>query len=340
MKIGVVGCGSLGGVIAGKLWAVYGDSVCVFIRNEHTAEKVRGTGLTIEDDGKTVVARPPVVSGPEALSEPLDLIILATKTTTLSQAAEAYLPALSSSGSFLTTQNGLVALDLADRYGGERVVAGTVMWGASMSEPGRCTITAHGPFVIGGIGGKPNTHVVICRQVLEPVFPVKISPDIRDVLWAKLTITASLTSLGAITGLRFGEMLKRRTIRRLILEVAEEVVRVGRATGVGFRHSDGVLDVNLLVGSGFPPRWLRDLLIRAIGLKHRRTESSMLASIQAGEPTEIDAVNGVVVKLGKKHGIETPVNAAIVAAIGELENSSHKPGPKSLERVLSATTYA
>ncbi|MBT3274252.1 MAG: 2-dehydropantoate 2-reductase, partial [Spirochaetales bacterium] len=269
------------------------------------------------------------------LSEPLDLIILTTKSTTLNWAVEAFLPALAVDGCFMTVQNGLAALDLIAKYGEDKIVAGCVMWGSSMPEPGRYAVTAKGPFVVGGLEGRDNRQAAKCRQALKAAFPVQVSPDMRDVLWAKLTITASLTSLGAITGLRFGEMLKRRNIRDLILRVGSEVVTVGRASGVEFAHSEGGLNVNLLVGDGFPPQWIRHLLIRAIGLKHRRTESSMAASISMGRPTEIDLVNGVVVELGKKYDIQAPVNEAIIRVVRELENGSSRPGPESYEMLTN-----
>jgi len=333
MEIGILGCGSLGGVVAGKLWNQYGDNLVVFELNPDIVSAVQDKGLHVTDGTREIVARPRIASGPEDLPSRLDLIILTTKSTTLAAAAEAFLPALVEDGCFMTVQNGLVALDLISRFGEDRVVAGCVMWGASMDGPGRYTVTARGPFVVGGLDGRDSEPARRCREVLLPAFPMEYSVDMRDVLWAKLTVTASLTSLGAITGLNFGELLKRRGVRNLILAIGDEVANVGRAEGVSFRHSEGALNVNLLTGSGFPPRWFRHLLVRAIGLKHRRTESSMLASLNAGAPTEIASVNGIVVALGEKHGIETPVNAAIVDVVRELENATNKPGPECFEHL-------
>ncbi len=335
MNIGILGCGSLGGVIAGKLWAAHGDSVCIFELNADIVAAVRKDGLRISDGRHSLVAHPRIVEGPRELSDSLDLIILTTKSTTLNRAVEAFLPALSENGCFMTVQNGLVALDLIERHGEDRVVAGCVMWGASMPRPGHYSVTARGPFVVGGMDGRENPQATRCRQVLGAAFPVKTSADMRDVLWAKLTITASLTSLGAITGLRFGEMLNRRGIRELILRGGREIVDVGRASGVGFRHSEGALNVNFLVGDGFPPRWIRHLLVRAIGLKHRRTESSMFASIQSGKPTEIDSINGAVVEMGEKLGVDTPVNSSITRVVREIEDGSCTPGPASFDRLLA-----
>jgi len=339
MKIGVVGCGSLGGVIAGRLWAAHGDDVRVFERKADIVDAVRSRGLEVVDGRKTLLAHPVVLEGPSPAgpgraSDLLDCIILTTKTTALARAVEAFMPALSEHGFFVTVQNGLAALDLLEKHGRERIVSGCVMWGATLAAPGRCVVTARGPFVVGSAGGPDSPAAAVLRDALEPVFPVQVSADMRDVLWAKLTVTASLTSLGAVTGLRFGPMLQSRVIRDLILRIGTEVVEVGRASGVAFRHREGVMNVDLLAG-GRTPLWLKHLIVRAIGLKHRRTESSMYASIREGAPTEIDFINGAVIRIGGEHGVATPVNQAVVYVVKEIEGGSRAPGAQSLERLCS-----
>ena len=330
-----MGCGSLGGVIAGKLWNAKKDTVIVFELNPDIVRSVRNNGLRITEKKTSFVARPEVMEGPNQLDEPMDLIILTTKATSLFRAVEAYLPSLTAQGCFMTVQNGLMALDLIEKYGAEKIVAGSVMWGSSMPDPGNYLVTADGPFVVGGLGGHITEQSILAERALKPAFPVKKSEDMKDVLWAKLTVTASLTSIGAITALSFGEMLKSRVIRELILAVGDEVVAVGRASGVGFRHSEGALNVNLLTGDGFPPMWFRHLLVRAIGLKHSRTESSMLASLIIGVKTEIDMVNGVVIVTGKKYNVPTPVNTAIAAVVEDLESGALSPGDKAFKSLLS-----
>jgi len=235
----------------------------------------------------------------------------------------------------MTVQNGLMALDLIEKYEEQKIVAGSVIWGSSLPDPGNYQVTADGPFVVSGLGGHITEQSILAERALKTAFAVKRSEDMRDVLWAKLTVTASLTSIGAITALSFGEMLKSRVIRELILSVGDEVVAVGRASVVGFQHSEGALNVNLLTGDGLPPMWFRHLLVRAIGLKHSQTESSMLPSLKIGAKTEIDMVNGVVINTGKKYNVPTPVNSAIATVVQDLESGALSPGIKALESLLS-----
>ena len=102
MNIGILGCGSLGGVIAGRLWAHYGDSVQVFELNPEIVSAVENDGLLVVDGRRSLVAHPPIRKGPDEVSEPLDLIILTTKSTSLHQAVETFLPALADGGCFMT----------------------------------------------------------------------------------------------------------------------------------------------------------------------------------------------------------------------------------------------
>ena len=116
MNIGVLGCGSLGGVIAARLWRYYPDTIVVFELDPHIVQSVRENGLQVNDTKGSFVATPRVETGPEGLSNSLDLVILTTKSTSLTGAVEAYLPALADNGCFMTVQNGLMALDLVQRY--------------------------------------------------------------------------------------------------------------------------------------------------------------------------------------------------------------------------------
>jgi 2-dehydropantoate 2-reductase len=334
MNIGVLGCGSLGGVIAGKLQAIGRDSLWVIERKQDILDAVRRNGLEVREDPGSTIVKPRMVSDPEELPEPLDMVILTVKSTSLVAAVEGCMPFLASGGFFVAMQNGLMALDLIERYGREKVLAGCVMWGASIVAPGIYEMTAHGPIIVGSTRGRTVDQSRICAGALKGAFPVMISADMKDALWAKLTVTASLTTLGAVTGLDFGDMLERRDIRDLVIRVGKEVVAVGRASGVPFRHVKGVLNVNLLAGGRLPPDWLKHIIIGIIGSKHRKTRSSMLASILEGVPTEIDHINGQVVRLGESHGRETPVNRCLVEIVKAIEAGSLAPGDECLARLF------
>jgi 2-dehydropantoate 2-reductase len=362
VRVGILGCGALGGVMAARLVGEEGVEVEVYNTNPEILRAVERDGLVLVEKGRRTVRPVHLLEAPEArpaTNPPLDVVILAAKSVGLAEAARGMLPALAEDGVLVTTQNGLVALDLAESLGARRIVAGAVLWGAGavrggapMPPPGVYRVTAHGPFVIGnplaalspGEAGErsaaegrsdvegrsdaqePGANTLSrAAAVLGRIFPVRRSENMPGVLWSKLAITASLTTLGAITGLRFGELVRRRETRRVLLGIGTEVASAARSRGVYLEPLGGGLDMERLLSPEGYPGMIRHLLIRVVGTKHRNTESSMLDSLRRGRRTEIGFLNGRVVEECEKAGVPCPLNRAAVALVRELEAGTVRP---------------
>jgi 2-dehydropantoate 2-reductase len=340
MNVAVVGCGSLGGVIAVRLAGRQGIlqrqrqplHLEVLNRNPLIAEaaSLRGLRLRLRAGGRWRTARVPLAAAP--LHPPYDAIILAQKAggIGLEQTCRELLPALSPRGFFITTQNGLAGLELLRTFGPARVVPGCVLWGASMTAPGVYELTAAGPFLLQSGEVPPLAEA---RALLSQVFPVRPCPDIAAALWSKLAISASFTALGAISGLRFGRLAAAPASRRMILAIGEEVLGAARAQGVELGSLGGGLDVGRFLrpaGQGGYRRFGKHLLLRLMGWKNRRTESSMLDSLRRGRPTEIDFLNGLVVRTAGQAGLPAPWNRAVCQLVGEMERGLREPGQSNL----------
>ena len=328
MNVAVVGCGSLGGVIAVRLAGRQGLHLEVLNRNPRIAEAASRQGLRLHAGGRWFTARVRLAGAP--LNPPYDAVILAQKANGLEQTCRELLPALAPRGFFLTTQNGLVGLELRRSFGPERVVPGCVLWGASMTEPGVYELTASGPFLLPAGEAFPLRDA---GALLSQVFPVRPCPDITGALWSKLAISASFTALGAISGLRFGRLAATAERRRLILAIGEEVLRAARAQGVELGALGGGLNVRrflLPAEEGGYPTARKHLLLRLLGWKNRRTESSMLDSLRRGRPTEIDFLNGLVVRLAEQAGLPAPWNRAVCQLVGEMERGQLGPRDSNL----------
>jgi 2-dehydropantoate 2-reductase len=331
MNVAVVGCGSLGGVIAVRLAGRPDLRLEVLNHNPRIAEAASRQGLRLRAGGRWFTARIPLLSAP--LHPPYDAVILAQKANGLEQTCRELLQALAPRGFFVTTQNGLSGLDLLRIFGPQRVVPGCVLWGASMMEPGVYDLTATGPFLLpqGQEGPLPAA-----RALLERVFPVRTCRDMTSALWAKLAISASFTSLGAISGLRFGRLVAGTRRRRLILAIGEEVLRAARIQAVELGSLGGGLDVRRILlpaGEGGYPRAVKHLLLRLLGWKHRRTESAMLDSLRRGRPTEIDFLNGRVVRLAEPQGLAVPWNRAVCQLVAEMERGQREPRESNLSEL-------
>ena len=334
MRVAILGCGSLGGVIAVRLASQPGVRLTVWNRNPQIAEAAAGRGLEVRQGRRLQSARLALREPELGPGEPLDCILLATRSEGLLAAASSLAGRLSERGFFLTLQNGLIALDLAEELGSERVLPGCVLWGASMTAPGRYAVTATGPFLIGSLleGSGAELRLEQARRLLAGVFPVKRTANIRGALWSKLAITASFTTLGALSGLPFGELAGTRPRRKLLLALGREVLAVASACGVRLERLGPGLDVERLLSErGYPPA-LKHLLLRLVAFRHRRTVSGALRSLQRGRPTELEFINGRLLHLAAGAGVDAPCNRLAFELAGRLERRTLAPDPALLER--------
>jgi 2-dehydropantoate 2-reductase len=329
MKVAILGCGSLGGVMAGRIAGRPDVDLTVINRNAHIAEAVNNRGLILRKGKRSWVSRVRLVQ--QAGSRSFDALILATKANGLVEAAASLSGNLAPGACVIAVQNGLVALDLADAVGVERLVPACVLWGASMESPGEYRITNSGSFVIGSLGGTRSGDALSkAEDLLARIFPLSVSPNIRGVLWSKMAITTTFTTLGAITGLPFGRLSANREIREVILRIGRELFEVGRAQRISFEPLGGALNVERFLSEEGYSLFLKHLLIRIIGYKNRHDESSMLDSLRRGSKTEIDYINGRVVQNAAQSGIPVPCNRMAVDLIERMERGSLLPARENL----------
>jgi 2-dehydropantoate 2-reductase len=330
MNVAILGCGALGGVMAARLAVQQDYKVTVINRNPRISEVVNTKGLTLREGKKSQVCSVRLVE--EADGNPFDALILATKSNGLVEAVEKLKSHLAEEGMVITTQNGLVALDLAEMIGDRFLIPGCVLWGASMDAPGVYRITNSGPFIIGGLGEQTNSPAVgRAKNLLSLIFPVMVSPNIRGVLWSKLAITSTFTTMGAITGLPFGKLAARREIRDIMLTIGREVFEVSRAEGITLESLGGGVNFERFLSDQGYSRFLKHLFMRIIGYKSRDTESSMLDSIRRGRKTEVEFINGRLAQAADRSGVPVPCNRLVLDLIRELESGTCQPTPDNLE---------
>lgn len=315
--------------MAARLAVQQDHKVTVIERDPRISEVVNTKGLTLREGKKTRVCSVRLVE--EAADDSFDALILATKSNGLVEAVEKLNSNLAEEGLVITTQNGLVALDLAEVIGDRFLVPGCVLWGASMDAPGVYRITASGPFIIGGLDEQANTPAVGRGEtLLSRIFPVMVSPNIRGVLWSKLAVTSTFTAMGAITGLPFGKLAASREIRDIMLTIGRELFEVSRAEGITLESLGGGMNIERFLSDQGYSRFLKHQFMRIIGSRHRDTESSMLDSIRRGRKTEVEFINGRLVEAADRSGVPVPCNRLVVDLIRELESGKRSPKPDNL----------
>jgi 2-dehydropantoate 2-reductase len=221
----------------------------------------------------------------------------------------------------LLLQNGLDAAEVAARYfPAPRLLSGVVELGATSLTPGDVTYAIRGRLLVAAPGGASDLAAA-AAALLRPALPVAVSADIRGAQRLKLVINLN-NGATAATGLTVQQLYARPAGVRLSLQLMGEGLACFDAAGLPLERSPRSRLLRALLG--LPDR----VAIAAFRLQGRRmlraapVYGSTLQSILRGRPTEVHALNGAVVRLGQRHGVATPVNRAVVAAVERAERAA------------------
>ena len=263
---------------------------------------LRQNGVTLERDG---VRRPHAVSvaGYGEGLPPFRLALVLVKAYQTEAAAAALARWLAPDGLAVTLQNGLGNLEvLADRLGSERVALGVTTAGATLLAPGVVREGGAGPTSIA-----PHPRTAALLQLLRSAgLPADQADDAPGLAWGKLAISAAVNPITALLRIPNGGLLEPRA--RGALEAAGrammEAAATAQAAGIRLPYTDA-------------PAELEAVLRRTAA-----NRASMLQDIEAGRPTEIEAINGAVVRAADERGVPVPVNRLLLALIRSLPPST------------------
>lgn len=299
MRIGIVGAGGVGGYF-GALLAAAGHDVRVLARGAHL-KAIQAEGLKLEGPRGDVVARVEASDDPGILAGAA-FTLFSVKAYDADAAARTVAPVLG--GALVTLQNGV---DSVERLGAHipraALVPGIAFMSGVIARPGVIRYTsAMSSIVIGEADGGISDR---CRDLQAACqgagFGCEVSSDIRAALWKKFVAFATNAALTGVTRQPVGVVYGDPDIRALALRSMDEVIAVARADGVNL--APDAKDAALKLLDSFPP----DLY------------ASLYHDLVRGRPIENDAISGVVVRLGRKHGIDTPVHQFAHAALKPYE---------------------
>lgn len=319
LRVVVVGAGAIGGITAALL-VKGGYDVMLVCKHQEIATLAAGRGLHLTGVKGDCTIPVHAVAAVEELTGIFDLALIATKAYDMPASAKALLPFLHADTPVLCLQNGICTDALALVVGRERTVGCVIGWGATMHAPGELEMTSTGEFIIGRIEGDQQLLTPV-KEALSTVTDTVISKDIFSELYSKLIVNSCITSLGAICGLRLGEMLKRRQARSIFLAVIGEGMDVAHAMNLKVPPFGGKLDYEKLMRGNRPlDRFRRHAMIYIVGLKYRNLKSSSLQSLERGRPTEIDYFNGYIAAKGESLGVPCLINRRLTEMVKEIEN--------------------
>jgi 2-dehydropantoate 2-reductase len=306
MKITIIGTGGVGGYFGGRMVRA-GNDVTFIARGQHL-KAIQTTGLTV----KSILGdfKLDKVKSTDKISDvsEADLIILAVKAWQVKDVATELRPIIKESAMVLPLQNGVLAIDeLKDKIEGKHILGGLCRIMSKIESPGIIDHFGIEPAII--FGETDNTVSERVQQVNDMLnrsgINSMISEDIDSDLWKKF-IPICVSGLLAVTKTTYGELREIKETRKMMVELINEIYLLSQKTGIHIEHE-------------FP-----DKTIAFIDTFPYNSTSSLTRDVWEGKPSEIEYQNGTVVKLGKKFGIDTPVNEFIYNCILPMDLKARK----------------
>jgi 2-dehydropantoate 2-reductase len=331
-RVLIMGCGGIGGVVAAHLARMQDTALHVVSSNPDITTVVAREGLTLTGTAPAFTVHPPISS--EVPSGPFDFILLATQPTQIEEAAGQSLNALAKDGAMVVLANGLCEQRVAAVCGDHRVFGGIVSFGATAGAPGHVERTSSGGITIGRLDGKDDARLDLLAAVLSAVGPILLTHNLHGARFSKLALNCAVTGLGTIAGTHLGALLSDASTRNTALSIMREAVAVAQAEAITLEPIGGTFDLDWLANpygawSG-PSHWVRHGMLMAVGFKYKKLRSSMLRAIARGRTPAVDFVNGEVARLGKSHGVPTPINRAVTDIIHRIGTGELSPSPAHL----------
>jgi 2-dehydropantoate 2-reductase len=302
MKIGIVGAGAMGSLFGGRL-ARAGQEVLLYdIYREHV-EAMRRDGLVIEDlaSGRQDVCHPGATTAAEDL-EDVEILIIFVKSAATEAVALQFSGTTGGEAIAVTMQNGLGNEGILKEHFGEgRTAAGVTSQGATFLGPGRIRHAGRGPTHL-CMSDRNNEKLQDFVDALNVAgLETDLEENIDDLIWSKLIINVGINALTALTGLPNGRLLDFPDTKALMADLVAEAVAVAEKKGVRLTYDDPLQ------------------MVYQVAEKTGGNRSSMLQDFDRKRPSEIDFINGAIVREAEALGLEVPVNRTLTRLVRVLD---------------------
>jgi 2-dehydropantoate 2-reductase len=306
-RIVVAGAGAMGGLFGGLL-AENGLDVTLLDTSQEHIDAIRGAGLRIVGVGgdRTVPVRA-TTAGNEIRAA--DIVLFQCKALANEAAARSVKHLISGGAVAISFQNGLGNEEtLARILGEDNVIGGLTAQAALLEGPGVVRNFGSLPTYIGEMkGGLSNRTLAIAKAFTAHGLATAASEDIKREKWKKLLGNVALGAISALTDLRSFEIMRVPELQEIVFRMVDEAAAVAKAEGI-------VLDI----------KEAREVLLKLVDVSGGGTgtsKSSMREDIIRRRRTEVDAIQGAVARLGRKHELPTPTIDAMVALVKGVQST-------------------
>ncbi len=303
MRIVIVGPGALGCLVGGLLSKK--AEVWLLDRDPKRAERIiKNQGITCQGASGKWTAKIPATAKAADIGE-ADLIILCVKAYHTKEALLHARDCIRKDTTVLTLQNGLGHIEVIKEFVDEQnLLVGVTNHGVTLIGEGQIQHAGTGETIIGNLEGFLPARARQIREIFnESGLDTKLSRNIKGVLWSKLIINCGINPVSALTRLKNGQLMHQETCAEVIRGAVTEAVRVAKRGRVQLVYDDPLAKVESVCEATGPNR------------------SSMLQDVLARKKTEIDFINGVILRQARSYGIPTPVNQLLVNLVKTIESS-------------------
>ncbi|AXF01092.1 ketopantoate reductase family protein [Paraburkholderia hospita] len=294
MKVAVMGAGAVGCYYGGML-ARAGHEVVLIGRPQHV-EAIERSGLRLE--AQSFDERIPLAASTQASAvQGAKLVLFCVKSTDTQSAALEIKPFLAPDTLVLSLQNGVENADEVRKVIAQPVAAAVVYVATEMAGPGHVRHHGRGELVI-----EPSSaSAEVAQALIAAGVPTEISDNVRGALWAKLILNCAYNALSAITQLPYGRLVKGEGVTTVMRDIVDECLAVAKADGVTIPG-----DI--------------DKAVRMIAETMPGQYSSTAQDLSRGKRSEIDHLNGLIVRRGEALGVATPSNRLLHTLVKLIES--------------------
>lgn len=306
-SIWVAGAGALGCFFA-SAFASCGYRTLLLTHSTSQAELINTEGIHIEGEwqshvqGKNLLALPSTALGKDKNPAPPSFVLVLVKAMHTPELMQSLTPFIAQHTLLLTLQNGFGNAEAMAQFVRERNIASGVTYNAVLRQgPNRVRLNSLSDTILeqkGGEGVFPTAQVAEIFASCK--LPCETSAEFQNLVWTKLLVNAGINPIAALTGLPNRTLAEDAACKARLASLVQEGANV--AAKLGIKLPENPIDYVWNIA------WQTGL-----------NKASMLQDVEASRPTEIDSINGAIVRLGQKHGVPTPENDRIVREIKKLE---------------------
>jgi len=299
MQVAVIGAGAVGCYYGGLLLRAGHD--VTFIGRPAHVDAINAHGLLLDTQFFRGYLPAKAATDAASLASP-DLVLFCVKSADTEEAGRSLAGCLRPETSVLSLQNGVDNPQRLRKLTGYPVIPAVVYVGSEMAGPGHVRHHGGGDLVI---GAAPASEVL--AQTLDAAgIRTTIADDIEVTQWSKLVTNCAFNALSAVAGISYGPMLEVEGTRDVVASAVQEAVMVARASGVSM--PEDILEQILKIPAAMPNQM-----------------SSTAQDVARGKPSEIDFLNGYVVRKGAELGVPTPTNHALQVMVKLAERRNEMP---------------